>query len=112
VTWKAATNSCCWKRSSTTRPTSLPSRYTQVQGRQHLRKTTRGWKLCVQWKDGSIQCTVPDNPGKPELQALYGFCSSEHMILGTCHVPTTSYCSVVSTVGYTTIGFVHSISTQ
>ena len=28
-------------------------RFVTVNGRQHWRKTTAGWKLCVQWKDGS-----------------------------------------------------------
>ena len=28
-------------------------RYITVKGRQRLRKTTAGWKLCVQWKNGS-----------------------------------------------------------
>ena len=28
-------------------------KYIIVNGRQYLRKTTVGWKLCVQWKDGS-----------------------------------------------------------
>ena len=24
-----------------------------VRGRRHLRRTTKGWKLCVRWKDGT-----------------------------------------------------------
>ena len=28
-------------------------RFIVVNGRQHHRKTTVGWKLCIQWKDGS-----------------------------------------------------------
>ena len=27
--------------------------YVEVNGRRHAKKTTRGWKLCVLWKDGS-----------------------------------------------------------
>ena len=29
-------------------------RFVTVNGRQHHRKTTVGWKLCIQWKDGSM----------------------------------------------------------
>ena len=32
---------------------SEDDRYLTVGGRQHPRKTTRGWKLCVLWKDGT-----------------------------------------------------------
>ena len=28
-------------------------RFVTVKGRQHHRKTTAGWKLCIQWRDGS-----------------------------------------------------------
>ena len=28
-------------------------RFVVVNGRQHIRKTTKGWSLCVKWKDGS-----------------------------------------------------------
>ena len=28
-------------------------RFVTVNGRQHHRKSTAGWALCVQWKDGS-----------------------------------------------------------
>ena len=28
-------------------------RYITVGGKQHLRKTTKGWHLCIQWKDGT-----------------------------------------------------------
>jgi len=28
-------------------------RFVNINGKQHLRKTTMGWHLCVQWKDGS-----------------------------------------------------------
>src|SRR5687767_14722708 len=28
-------------------------RFVTVNGRQHHSKTTRGWKMCVEWKDGS-----------------------------------------------------------
>ena len=31
----------------------LADQYVYVNGRQHQRKTTKGWKLCVQWKDGT-----------------------------------------------------------
>jgi hypothetical protein len=24
-----------------------------VNGRKHMRKSTKGWQLCIQWKDGS-----------------------------------------------------------
>jgi hypothetical protein len=27
--------------------------YVVVNGRKHMRKSTKGWKLCIQWKDGS-----------------------------------------------------------
>ena len=27
--------------------------YTVIKGRKHIRKTTKGWHLCVRWKDGS-----------------------------------------------------------
>ena len=27
--------------------------YIVQNGKKHVRKTTKGWKLCVQWKDGS-----------------------------------------------------------
>jgi hypothetical protein len=27
--------------------------FVMVNGRQHYRKTTAGWKLCIDWKDGS-----------------------------------------------------------
>ena len=30
-----------------------PDRYVIINGRQYPKKTTAGWKLCVQWKDGS-----------------------------------------------------------
>ena len=35
-------------------------RYITVNGRQHRRKTTIGWTLCVQWKDGTStwECLV------------------------------------------------------
>ena len=26
-------------------------RHITVAGKQHLRKTTKGWHLCIQWKD-------------------------------------------------------------
>jgi ribosomal protein L31E len=29
------------------------NQFVTVNGRQHYRKTTTGWKLCVEWKDGS-----------------------------------------------------------
>jgi hypothetical protein len=29
------------------------NQFVTVNGRQHYRKTTAGWKLCVEWKDGS-----------------------------------------------------------
>jgi len=33
---------------------AMADRYINVKGKQHLRKTTRGWRLCCcQWKDGS-----------------------------------------------------------
>jgi hypothetical protein len=32
---------------------SKDDEYVTVNGRKHKRKTTKGWKLCVQWKDGS-----------------------------------------------------------
>jgi len=28
-------------------------KYIQVRGKNHLRKTTKGWHVCEQWKDGS-----------------------------------------------------------
>lgn len=28
-------------------------RFITVKGKQYLRKTTKGWHLCVEWKDGS-----------------------------------------------------------
>ena len=28
-------------------------KYVTVRGKQHVRKTTKGWKLCVKWKDES-----------------------------------------------------------
>ena len=28
-------------------------RFVTVKGRQYYRKTTKGWKLCVEWKDGT-----------------------------------------------------------
>jgi hypothetical protein len=31
----------------------LADQHLYVNGRQHQRKTTKGWKLCVQWKDGT-----------------------------------------------------------
>ena len=27
--------------------------FTITKGRKHMRKTTKGWQLCIQWKDGS-----------------------------------------------------------
>jgi hypothetical protein len=24
-----------------------------VKGQQHMKKTTKGWQLCIQWKDGT-----------------------------------------------------------
>jgi hypothetical protein len=27
-------------------------RFVTVRGRQHMRKTTVGWSLCIQWKNG------------------------------------------------------------
>jgi hypothetical protein len=27
--------------------------YVVVNGRKHMRKSTKGWQLCIQWKDGS-----------------------------------------------------------
>ena len=32
---------------------SKADKYIQVRGRNHLRKTTKGWHLCVEWKDGT-----------------------------------------------------------
>ena len=29
-------------------------RYVHLQGRKKTRKTTKGWHLCVQWKDGTM----------------------------------------------------------
>ena len=32
---------------------SMADKFIIRNGRQHVRKTTKGWKLCIQWKDGS-----------------------------------------------------------
>jgi hypothetical protein len=30
-----------------------PDGFVVVNGRKHMRKSTKGWQLCIQWKDGS-----------------------------------------------------------
>jgi len=32
---------------------SADDQYVTVNGKKHARKTTKGWKLCIKWKDGS-----------------------------------------------------------
>ena len=32
---------------------SIADKFIIRNSRQHMRKTTKGWKLCIQWKDGS-----------------------------------------------------------
>jgi hypothetical protein len=36
-------------------PFSVPiaNDYVVINGRKHMRKSTKGWQLCIQWKDGS-----------------------------------------------------------
>ena len=31
----------------------VADKYVEVKGKQHLKKTTRGWEFCVQWKDST-----------------------------------------------------------
>ena len=31
----------------------MADKYVEVKGKQHLKKTTRGWEFCVQWKDST-----------------------------------------------------------
>jgi hypothetical protein len=31
----------------------MADRFVTVKGRRHMKRTTRGWQLCVKWKDGS-----------------------------------------------------------
>jgi hypothetical protein len=50
-------SSCCWPESLTLQEKTAVDRaemYVQSENNRHLRKTTKGWKLCVELKDGTM----------------------------------------------------------
>ncbi len=53
-------------------------RFVKVNGRQHVKKTTKGWKLCVKWKDESTSWETPADLKEsfPIQVAEYAVCQS------------------------------------
>ena len=65
-------------------------RYITVAGRQHLRKTTKGWHLCVQWKDGTtswerLADVKESNPVEMAEYAVAQGIDHEHALPGGYH---------------------------